>query len=60
MSKSKHLVMVSALAAALTLATACFNLFAGDNTPATEAEIAACAGLSGPARIDCEARHGKP
>lgn len=60
MSRTKNLVMLSALAAVLAFGTACFKLFAGDDEPAQDAEIAACAGLSGQAKADCEARHRNP
>ena len=60
MSKVKNLMMVTALAIALGFGTACFSLFSGDKEPAKEAEIPECAGLSGQAKIDCEARHTKP
>jgi hypothetical protein len=60
MSRAKNLVLLTALAAVLALGTACFGLFAGDREPATEAESEECAGLSGQARIDCEARHREP
>ena len=53
----KNLLMVSALAVLLGLGTACFGLFSESDKPAKEAEIPECAGLSGQARIDCEARH---
>ena len=52
--------MISGLAIVLGLGTACFGLFAGDKQPAKEAEIPECAGLSGQAKIDCEARYKKP
>jgi uncharacterized membrane protein len=57
MSKATNLLMLTALAAVLAVGTACFRLLAGSEEPAQEAEIAECAGLSGQARIDCEARH---
>lgn len=57
MSKKKTLVMVTALAAVLGAGTACYKRLAGSSEPAKEAEIAECAGLSGQARVDCEARH---
>lgn len=59
MSKLKDLVMITALAVAVGLGTACFGLFGDSSRPAKEAEIPECAGLSGQARIDCEARHKK-
>lgn len=60
MSKAKNLVMLAALAVVLGLGTACYRLFVGSSEPAREAEIEECAGLSGQAKIDCEARHKKP
>ena len=60
MSKVKNLMMIAALAIGLGLGTACFSIFSGGKEPAKEAEIPECAGLSGQARIDCEARHKKP
>lgn len=57
MSRMKTLVMLAALATVLGAGTACFRLFGGSDAPAKEAEIEACAGLSGQAKIDCEARH---
>jgi hypothetical protein len=60
MSKIKNLVMITALAIVLGLGTACFGPFGDTSEPAKEAEIPECAGLSGQARIDCEARHKKP
>ncbi len=60
MAKFKNLIMISGLAIVLGLGTACFGLFAGDKQPAKEAEIPECAGLSGQAKIDCEARYKKP
>ena len=36
-----------------------FGLFSDSGQPSGEAEIAECAGLSGQARIDCEARYKK-
>jgi uncharacterized membrane protein len=57
MSKVKSLVMLAALATVLGAGTACFRLFGGSDEAAKDAEIEACAGLSGQARIDCEARH---
>jgi hypothetical protein len=59
MSKAKSLVMLSALATVVALGTACFGMFGGGKQPAEDAEIAACAGLSGQARIDCEAKYRK-
>ena len=60
MSKVKNLMMITSLAIVLGLGTACFSLFTGSKKPAKEAEIPECAGLSGQAKIDCEARHKKP
>jgi hypothetical protein len=60
MSKARSLVMLTALAGVLAFGTACFKLFTGGGEPAADAEIAECAGLSGQARTDCEARHRKP
>ncbi len=60
MSKVKNLIMITALALVLGLGTACFSLFTGSNKPAKESVIPECAGLSGQAKIDCEARHKKP
>jgi uncharacterized membrane protein len=60
MSDAKTLLMLAALATVLGAGTACFRLFAGSSEPAREAEIEECAGLSGQARTDCEARHRKP
>jgi hypothetical protein len=57
MSKTKTLVMVTALAAVLGAGTACYRLFGGSSEAAKEAEIEECAGLSGQTRVDCEARH---
>ena len=60
MSKLKDLVMIAALAIVLGFGAACFGLFGDSSQPAKEAEIPECAGLSGQARIDCEAQHKKP
>lgn len=60
MSKIKTLVMITAMATVLGLGIACFGLLGDSKQPAKEAEISECAGLSGQARIDCEARHKKP
>jgi hypothetical protein len=59
MSNIKNLVMIAALAISLGFGTACFRYLAGDSEPAKEAEVEECAGLSGQARIDCEAQHKK-
>jgi hypothetical protein len=58
--RSKDFVMLVALAAVLAAGTACFRLFAGSGDSPKEAEIQACAGLSGQARTDCEKQHQKP
>lgn len=55
----RDLVMLASLAAVLLFGTACFRLFAGSDEPAKDAEVAACAGLSGAARAECEARHAE-
>jgi hypothetical protein len=60
MTKMKNLMMIVALAIVLGFGTACFGLFTGGSKPAQEAEIPECAGLSGQARVDCEAEHKKP
>lgn len=60
MATFKNLMMITALAVVLGFGTACFGLFAGSKKPAQEAEVTECAGLSGQAKIDCEARHKKP
>ena len=60
MSKVKNLVMITAVAIVVGLGSACFGLLGDSSRPATEAEIPECAGLSGQARIDCEAQHKKP
>jgi hypothetical protein len=60
MSNVKNLIMLTALATVLGLGTACFGLFTGGDKPTQEAEIPECAGLSGQARIDCEANFKKP
>jgi hypothetical protein len=60
MSKVKNLVMITALALVVGLGTACFGLLGDKSQPAEEAEIPECAGLTGQAKIDCEARHKKP
>lgn len=57
MFNAKNLLMLSALAILLGFGTACFGLFSESKKPAKEAEIPECAGLSGQARIDCEAQH---
>jgi hypothetical protein len=51
--------MITALAISIGFGTACFRLLAGSSEPAREADIPECAGLSGQAKIDCEARHKK-
>lgn len=56
MANTKNLVMISVLAIVLGLGTACFGLL-GDRKPAKEADIPECAGLSGQAKIDCEAKY---
>jgi len=56
MANTKNLVMITVLAVVLGLGTACFGLL-GDRKPAKEAEIPECAGLSGQAKIDCEAKY---
>lgn len=60
MSKVKNLVMITALAVVFGLGTACFGLFGDSSKPSSEADIPECAGLSGQARVDCEAQHKKP
>lgn len=55
----KNTLMFTALATVLALGTACFNMFARQDEPAADAEIAACAGLSGEAREKCESEHSK-
>ena len=55
MANSKNLVMITVLAIVLGLGTACFGLFSSTK-PAKEADIPECAGLSGQAKIDCEAK----
>ena len=60
MLKLKDLVMITALAIVVGFGTACFGLFGDSSKPDKKAEIPECAGLSGQARIDCEARHKKP
>ena len=60
MSNVKNLVMITALAIVLGFGAACFRLQANSSDPARKAEIPECAGLSGQAKIDCEARHKKP
>jgi hypothetical protein len=59
MSNIKNLMMITALVISIGFGTACFRLLAGSSEPAREAEIPECAGLSGQAKIDCEARHKK-
>ena len=59
MIKLKDLVMVTMLAVALGLGTACFGLFGGSKETPKEAEVPECAGLSGKARSDCEAQYKK-
>lgn len=60
MATMKDLLMIVALALVLGLGTACFGLFTGGDQPAGDAEVPECAGLSGQARVDCEARYKKP
>ena len=60
MSKVMNLVMITALAVVVGLGAACFGLLGDSGKPAREADIPECAGLSGQAKIDCEARHKKP
>ena len=55
----KRTTMLLSLAAVFLAGSACFGVFATKHEPAKDAEIAACAGLSGQARIDCEQRHQK-
>ena len=55
----KRTTMLLALAGVFLAGTACFGLFATKHAPATDAEIAECAGLSGQARVDCEQQHRK-
>ena len=59
MSKFKNLVMFMALALVCGLGIACFSFHKDNKKPAGKAEIPECAGLSGQAKIDCEARHSK-
>jgi hypothetical protein len=60
MPNLKTVVMLSAFAIVLGASTACYKRLAGSDEPAKDAEIAACAGLSGQAKVDCEARNRKP
>jgi hypothetical protein len=57
MPNLKTIVMLTAFAIVLGAGTACYKRLAGSDEPAKEAEIAACAGLSGQAKIECEARN---
>ncbi len=51
---TKRIVMLSLLAALAGASTACFGLFSrSDDAPATHDP---CAGLTGEARAECEAR----
>ncbi len=59
MIKLKDLMMITMLAVALGLGTACFGLFGDSKKTPKEAEVPECAGLSGKARIDCEAQYKK-
>jgi hypothetical protein len=52
--------VLGALVVALATAAGCFSWFARRSDTAKEAEIQRCAGLGGPARADCERRHGEP
>jgi len=54
------LLLLFALAVLPTAGMACFDFFARRDDAAKEATIQACAGLSGPARVDCEKRHQEP
>jgi len=59
-TKRKDLLLLFALAVLPTAGMACFDFFARRDDAAKEATIQACAGLSGPARVDCEKRHQEP
>ena len=52
----KNVLMALSLAGVFLFGTACFGWLMRKE-PATDAPIPECAGLSGQARIDCEARH---
>ncbi len=54
----KTVLMLIALASVLALGTACFGLFTQRDEGATSVSEA-CAGLSGPAKQDCEQRQGR-
>jgi hypothetical protein len=55
---TKTIVMLLGLAGIFLAGTACFGLFTSRDDRAAS-PVAACAGLEGQARLDCERRHGQ-
>lgn len=56
---TKTIVMLLGLAGVFAAGTACFGLFSSSSPPPPETTPAACAGLSGQAKTDCEQRQGR-
>ncbi len=55
---TKTVLMIVGLASVLAVGTACFRLLTGRDDKAASS-VEACAGLSGQAKTDCEARQGR-
>lgn len=55
----KTATMLLGLAGVFAAGTACFGLFTRTD-PGAETSVAACAGLSGQAKTDCEQQHREP
>lgn len=53
---TKTMSMLLGLAGVFAAGTACFGLFTRTDSSA-ESNVAACAGLSGQAKADCEQQH---
>lgn len=56
---TKTIVMLLGLAGVFAAGSACMGLFTGRSDRAEPSAVEACAGLSGEARTDCEARQGR-
>lgn len=54
---TKTMVMLIGLAGVLGAGTACYSMFGERPRPDAD-QVAACAGLEGQAKLDCERRQG--
>jgi hypothetical protein len=56
---TKTILMLTALGGVFLLGTACAGLFTKTSDQSESSKVAACAGLSGQAKVECEQRQAQ-